>query len=508
MKSFFRKHKILVIALCSVLCLGILSGLVIGGVIRFSTRGTSFETVADAVEKQNAEHLSAANEDGKSVPGMMPTPTPVPQDAKLSAEEVKRLSEEVQRRRRPVIPVRSDVCVADNSMLWKETDPDAVEKEAAQMVAENLTQILFGKTYVELTGSEAATANVRLFTDPAGDRDAFLRITDPQGVYILSIRAGDQSLICADLLTYPEAPSTDREKECIAIAEKLGYHAVHYRHDTNGQHEIVYEFKTDTDVCLTFSYVYDKLWQVAVHPSQQAMEECEYFLADIQLDYSKPAYPKDFVEAEPPKLGYDKMVSEEKIFASLTRLYRNLSGRDLDTSKLKATFLRDNSGGREDCWQITGEGFDIVISAYSRDVISFTGAIPCENLLSIPYEKMGEEEYEAETKKIADYLITSLGAYDDGFHGKNVKEISVNAVYDFHFCTMDIVTEEGTWYECYFDDGVLREIWHFADEKLYMDAPHGWVADAVYIHSVTGKPFIPEYRDWDGNLHVMQRPEA
>ena len=89
-----------------------------------------------------------------------------------------------------------------------------------------------------------------------------------------------------------------------------------------------------------------------------------------------------------------------------------------------------------------------------------------------------------------------------------MKEISVNAVYDSHFCTMDIVTEEGTWYECYFDDGVLREIWHFADEKLFMDAPHGWVADAVYLHSVTGKPFIPDYRDWDANLHVTQRPEA
>lgn len=508
MKTFFRKHKILVIALCSVLCLGILSGLVIGGVIRFSTRGTSFETVADAVEKQNAELLSAANEDGKPVSGKMPTPTPEANDAKLSAEEVKRLSEEVQRRRRPVIPVRSDVWVADNSMLWKETDPDAVEKEAAQMAAENLTQILFGKTYVELTGSEAATANVRLFTDPAGDRDAFLRITDPQGVYILSIRAGDQSLICADLLTYPEAPSTDREKECIAIAEKLGYHAVHYRHDTNGQHEIVYEFKTDTDVCLTFSYVYDKLWQVAVHPSQQAMEECEYFLADIQLDYSKPAYPKNFVEAKAPDLDGSKMVDAMTVETKLAKLVWELSGEQLNSSNIKWTFYRDESGAREDCWELTGDGFEIVVSAYSRDVISFTGTIPCKNLLSIPYEKMGEEEYEAETKKIADYFITSLGDYDNSFHGKNVTEISVNAVYDYHCCTMDIVLEDGTWYECYFYDGVLKEIWHFADERLFMDSPAGWVADAVYIHSVTGKPYIPEYRDWDGNLHVTQRPEA
>ena len=40
-----------------------------------------------------------------------------------------------------------------------------------------------------------------------------------------------------------------------------------------------------------------------------------------------------------------------------------------------------------------------------------------------------------------------------------------------------------------------------------MDGPRGWVADGVYIHPYTGKPFIPDYRDWDGDLHVRQRPQ-
>ena len=510
MKRTIQTHKILLITLSAVLGLGIVSALIAGILIRTSGNSDTFETVAEAKQARSISGKSQALRDDEPLTEHLsaePTPSPKPEDVKLSADDVKRISREVQNRRRPVIPVRSDVWVADNTMLWKETDPDAKQAETAQLAAEKLTQTLFEQSYESLTGYQVNNATVRLFTDPTGDRDAFLRITDPQGIYILAGRLEDQKLLCADLLVYPEAPAKDREKACIAIAEKLGYHAVHYRRDTNGQYETVYDCKTDTDVCLSFSYIYDRLWQVAVYPNQQALLECEYFLADIQMDYSNPAYPKDFVEAEPPKLGRDKMVSDEKIFASLSRLYKSLSGEELDTSKLKATFLRDNSGAREDCWQITGEGFDIVVSAYSRDVISFTGTIPCKELLSVPYEKMGGEEYETETKKIADYLITSLGAYDDGFHGKNAKEIDVNAVYDDHYCTMDIVTEEGAWYECYFADGVLKEIWHFADEKLFMDAPHGWVADAVYIHSVTGKPFIPEYRDWDGNLHVAKRPE-
>ena len=215
-----------------------------------------------------------------------------------------------------------------------------------------------------------------------------------------------------------------------------------------------------------------------------------------------------FRSAEPPQTTEENPVlNEQKIFASLARMYMNLSGEQLPTHNLKATFYRDESGAREDCWKITGEGFDIVISAYSGNVISFEGAIPCKDLLTIPYEEMGEEEYEAATKIIADNLVFSLGSFVGDEAGKTAKEISVNAVYDGHCCTMDIVLEDGTWYECYYYDGVLKEIWYFADERMFMEMPSGWVAGGVYINSYTGKPYIPEYRDWDGDLHVLPRPE-
>ena len=508
MKTFLQKHKILMIALCAVLCLGILSGIAVSGVIRLSMRGSSFETVADAKEEQK-QQPTGNNADNVPETAPKPTPTPAPESVKLTADEVKRITETVQQRRRTVIPVRSGIWKQDNSFLWTESEPTQDQCDSSRMAAEYLTQILFGRSYIEVTGEDVNRAKVRIFTDPAGDRASFIRITDPDATYILTIRESNQKLICADLLTYPENTPVDREKDNAAIAEKLGFAVKPIRNEGGMHNESVYVYRTDKDEYLTFTYIGDKLWQVAVFPSEQAMSECEYFLADVQYDYSGEAYPRKFVEAEPPAASEtDPVINEQKIMASLSRLYKNLSGEELDTSALTAKFCRDESGAREDCWNITGNGFEIVISAYSGNVISFRGNIPCKDLLPIPYEQMGGEEYEAATRQIAERMVFSLGSFVGLDSEKTATKIDVNAVYDGHCCTMDIVLADGTWYECYFYDGNLQEIWYFANEQIFFVGMSGWVADMVYINEATGKPFIPDYRDWDGDLHVRQRPDA
>ena len=502
MKKMITKHKIALIAVASVLCIGVLAGLIISGTIRMSMNERAFTTVAET--KGEAVKLNADN----VAPDQMPVPTPTPVPGKPSAEDISRVAQSVELRRRTIIPVQSNQVVSENRFLWTEFEPNADQSSLARQAANEYTEILFGKSFSELTGYPIDEAIVSMYSDNDGIRGTILHVTDPEGKYIVVVSESDWGLICADLFAYPTALTIDREKDALQIAERLGYSANATGRNTgerlNGG---VYILAADSGKYLTFSYYGDQLYQVAIYPNRQAENECEYFLADIQWNDTDLAYPENFVEAEPPEFSYEQMVNDKKIFGSLSRLYKNLSGENLDTSKLKATFLRDESGAREDCWHITGEGFDIVISAYSRDVISFTGSIPCKELLSIPYEQMGGEEYEAETKKIADYLITSLGAYDDGFHGKNATRVEVNAVYDGNYCTMDIVTEEGTWYECYFEGGVLKEIWYYANEHMFMEMPRGWVANGVYINSYTGKPYIPEYRDWDGDLHVTKRPE-
>ncbi len=510
MKTIFTKHKVLLIALCGVLCLGVLSGLVLTGVIRLSKEGKTFATVAEAKEEQN-KTTSAENGSAEELTNPVPTPSPAPNEVKLSPDMIRTITEEVQRRRQYVIPVRTGSGPAANLMLWDLSRPSQEQEDLAKDAAKQFTELVFEQSYETLTGYSLEDANVVVYTDNDGDRDTVLRVTDPAGNYIVSFSETNWKVVCADLLTYPKTVTIDREKDALRLAEKLGYKSAVLYRDNNNQwmHEGVYMLTTDTDECLAFSYCGDQLWQFAVYPSQQSMLECEYFLADMQFDYETPAYPRNFAEAEAPAFGEDQMVGDRKITSLLYRLYNQLSGEEAKKQEdFKATFYRDDSGAREDCWVITGDRFEMTVSAYSRDVIRLDCAIPCKDLLAIPYEEMGGAEYEAVAKLIGENLFAALGTYDGDTHGKAVKNVDVNAVADYHYCTMDVWLEDGTVYELGFEDGVLKYAEHYAnDDFFWVGINTGWVADTVYVNAATGKQYVPEYRDWDGDLHIKPRPE-
>ncbi len=509
MTKIVTKHKVLLIALCGVLCIGILSGLLLTGVIKFSKEGRSFSTVAEAKEEMNESNAAAAGDENESSQDLT-KPTPTPEAKQLSAKEISEISEWVEQRRQYVIPVRTGSCPAANLMLWDVSRPSREQEDLAKQAAKQFTEKVFEQSYETLTGYTLEEASVVVYTDKDGDRDTVLRVTDPAGNYIVSFSETNWKVLCADLLTYPKTVTLDREKDALRLAEKLGYKSAVLYRDNNNQwmHEGVYMLTTETDECLAFSYCGDQLWQFAVYPNQHAMLECEYFLADIQIDYETPAYPRNFVKAEPPTFGENQMVSDRTITSLLYRLYNRLSGQDAKQGDFKATFYRDDSGAREDCWVITGDQFEMTVSAYSHDVIRLDCAVPCEDLLAIPYEMMGGAEYETVARQIGEELMTALGTYDGDTHGKAVKNVDVNAVADGHYCTMDIILEDGTVYELGFEDGVLKYAEHYAnDEFFWVGINTGWVADTVYVNAATGKKYVPEYRDWDGDLHVKPRPE-
>ena len=286
MKTIFTKHKVLLIALCGVLCLGVLSGLVLTGVIRFSKEGKTFATVAEAKEKQN-KTTSAENGSAEELTNPVPTPSPAPNEVKLSPDMIRTITEEVQRRRQYVIPVRTGSCPAANLMLWDLSRPSQEQEDLAKDAAKQFTELVFEQSYETLTGYSLEDANVVVYTDKDGDRDTVLRVTDPAGNYIVSFSETNWKVVCADLLTYPKTVTIDREKDALRLAEKLGYKSAVLYRDNNNQwmHEGVYMLTTDTDECLAFSYCGDQLWQFALYPNKQSMFECEYFLADMQFDY-------------------------------------------------------------------------------------------------------------------------------------------------------------------------------------------------------------------------------
>ncbi|MBR3128892.1 MAG: hypothetical protein IKF65_00045, partial [Clostridia bacterium] len=128
------------------------------------------------------------------------------------------------------------------------------------------------------------------------------------------------------------------------------------------------------------------------------------------------------------------------------------------------------------------------------------GKIPCKTLLDIDYNHMGGEEYEQVTEQIA----RILSSFD---YGNGAKSIGVNAIHEDHYCTMDIELEDGTFYECGFADGVLTYIEYWPSELYFWgDVRPGWVANSVFINAATQQPIIPDFSQWDGDLHVV-RPE-
>ncbi len=507
MKTFFRQHKIALFAILGVLCFGILTGLVIAGTIRLSMTEHAFTTVA---ETKSQEHAAQPTAGTQTEPVLTPKPT---NGLSLSAQEISEIARNVQDRRNHAIPIRTNIWEEDNRFLWTESEPSAAQADAARTATEEITKLLYDAPYEEIGLCSISQARVRLLTDPTGDREAFLRVSDPQENYLVFLRASDQALICVDLLAYPRTTSVAREEDALKIAERLGYEGVHTSwHDSrmDASRESVFLCTADAGEYFLIAFCGDTLWQVAIYPSEEAMLECEYFLADIQFDYPPvPAFPERFVETDPPKLGVDEMVTEWQLTNKLNRLHLKLTGEQLDVKKLNVRFYRDESGTREDCWKVEGEGLDVVVSAYSRNVISFTAHIPCKDLVDIPYEGMGGREYDAVTEEIARILITSFGVYEGDTgdaRGKQVRQISCNAVADGHVCTMDILLTDGTWYECYFYDGVLDEISCYADDGMFNSGHSGWVADAANINAATGKAFIPQYRRWDGDFHVSPAP--
>ncbi len=438
-------------------------------------------------------------------PMAMPIPTPVPNKQpvplNLGERETSWIVRGVEARRAYVIPIRSRCSIPENAMLWETRDPDAEEAAMAKETAERLTQTVFEQSYADLTGADIETGLMRVYNDPTGVRSTFFRITDADGKYDLSFRASDGMLLCADLLTIPTLEGTDREEKNLSIAGKLGHKAKPYSRDKGLAYETVYRYTTDTDVCLSFAWIGNRLWQAAVYPSEQAMNESEYFKEDVQHDRSTPAYPERFQKAESPD------DTGGRILTSLCALYRELTGTAPDKSLFTATFFRDESGAREDCWTLEGPALSMTVSAYSRYVIRLSCSIPCKELVDIPYEQMGGREYTETAKQIANALLSGFPADGDDAQGKAIASIDVNSVYDLHCCTMDVTLADGTIYELGFRDGMLEYMEYYADRQFFTaGAAAGWAADALYINAGTGKPILPGCRNWDGELHVI-RPD-
>ena len=163
--------------------------------------------------------------------------------------------------------------------------------------------------------------------------------------------------------------------------------------------------------------------------------------------------------------------------------FLTLANGDGEYDEPRMTFYIDNSGTRENYWHMEGKKLTMDLSSKSKWIVSLT----CDNLWNasydltkVEYESMGGKEYE-------DYVRNIMS----DIYGTGLKDVSNNAVYDYHYCTEDAWMTDGSVYEFLFEDGKLQQVFFCADEECFRAGLYGWRADNEYVNSATGETFVP-----------------
>ncbi|MDD4311886.1 MAG: hypothetical protein PHW41_05330, partial [Eubacteriales bacterium] len=187
---------------------------------------------------------------------------------------------------------------------------------------------------------------------------------------------------------------------------------------------------------------------LCVYPDADCAEEGVFWRADLQRTDSttKLLHPQDFRKGTP---GANDM-TEAQAVEFYNKLISLAGRKDLakyeQPEEPKATFYLDYSGARENYWHIEDGWISFDLTSQTGRMLNLSGNGNLGKqlgLTSIPYEKMGGQEYINAT----DELFTGLFGKDA------VRLIAVNAVYDDHYCTIDPFMADGSSYEVMYQDG-------------------------------------------------------
>jgi hypothetical protein len=101
-----------------------------------------------------------------------------------------------------------------------------------------------------------------------------------------------------------------------------------------------------------------------------------------------------------------------------------------------------------------------------------------------------------------DYIDATRALFTALFGEGSVKDVMVNAVYDYHYCTVDPVMADGTAYEIMFQDGLIVEATFFSSqEKSGFGTDPNWAADWIYKNNETARRSI-----WSGKSEDARKP--
>lgn len=513
MKRLWTAHRPLWISLLLTLAAAVLSVTAIACAVMPTAGTRTIQTVAAAQAFRDKD-------EGTPLPGEpVPTPTPVPgegpvhaADAVTAEHSVLAWAEAESRR----FDMDKGVIPSINGRWhepytgWMSTPlTGGAEYDGAIAAANDWMQKLFGF-------SMKPDVTVTVWTDPNGYRKDYIRVADSDLETIVSMDRETLQLINIDTARTDgkRIPSvTATEQTAKDIIDVFGW----TMQLVDGGRWPTMALYTNEGPVVGLSIVANAVASVRVYENVACLEELVYTVADLQSHaayvekvYGEPSFVKG-EEAELLKKHPDAM-TRKQLFALLEQLYRQASGEWPGEDAFTATLYLDETGDREDYWQVTlASGGMMQISAESGLVILATelrlkqldGSNPPEQVMPSG-DKWDDPKYADATEKayidyVTEKLVPWFNALARGQERGQVKEVSLSALVDFYYATVDIELNDGTLYELGFASGVLQYIeYYFSSRSMWWDVHYGtWMVDALYRNKVTGETFYTNPPMWE-----------
>ena len=450
------------------------------------------------------------------------------------ADAMHRLSQELENARKTVVPRIEGVEFVERGTWETMKNPDKVQQLSAEERFLEYVNDIFQKSY---TTTDLITT---YYIDGSGYRSDVWRFDSKDGALSGALEAKTLAFLSADCLNEPadalHASLTNGDELDVSsaterIATILGGQpwSLDFRsgysqaNATNGWmvKRVAFFQLGDGRYCAISMFGDANLTPVTVcaYPDEDCGDENVFWRADLVWAESaaRMLYPQDFRIGEPS----DGDMTKEDAIAFFNRLVEISGSQTLSTNganqKTITTFMEDHSGVRESYWRIERNGVSLELTSKTGRMLSLTanGSLGTAlGLERIPYEQMGEQEYVDATQK----LFTGL------FGKEAVENVMTNAVYDFHYCTIDPFMADGTQYEIMYQDGMIVEVTSFykIDPNTWPSVPEwlqewtkvdqatgeitiqgfengtwkmvpNWLADWVYMNNETGELFAKEW---------------
>ena len=208
------------------------------------------------------------------------------------------------------------------------------------------------------------------------------------------------------------------------------------------------------------------------------------------FDSLEPVSPRSFTPGE-AKSGQIGAAEAKRRYAAF---YEGLTGVAY-TGAVDAQYFSDASGEREDYWALrgrqSGNALNIAVSANTGTLLELEGQTDMgSTILLHPESALEDWAYDGEDIRFACQVLRAAAEQLAG--GEGVKEVSLNAMYDKYYLTLDVEFSDGRIVEflfCVKNGKVLLEeagVFYGRDAFYYgWMAP--WKADIRYVDTDSGE---------------------